>query len=71
MALVYNFTYEYDRKVLASLLYTTTFPYIFTLVLYQMNEDRKNAKDIKKGDYTFQLTYWKPLIDELGFDDSN
>ena len=53
MALVYNFTYEYDRKVLASLLYTSSFPYILTLVLYQMNEDRKNAKDIKKGDYTF------------------
>jgi hypothetical protein len=53
MALIYNFTYEYDRKVLASLFYTTNFPYIFVLVLYLMNEDRKNAKDIKKGDYTF------------------
>jgi len=62
MALMYNFVHEYDRNLASAILYSINYPYIMLIVLYLMNADRQNAKFLRKGDYTFSLTNFKPLL---------
>jgi hypothetical protein len=65
-ALIYNFTYEYDRSVYASLFYTVNYYYIFTVGIYLMNLDRIYRTNQADGDYTFEKSHWQPLTEQLG-----